>query len=316
MIEQRDRQKAPAIPPLRRLWRWLYWLLRPNLGRLRQHRPRPLAVPPAYADTRASPSAPRVSVVVPSFNQGRFLRATLDSVLAQQYPHLELIVQDGGSTDESAAILKEYSGRLAHWESARDSGQAQAINLGFRHATGDILAYLNSDDLLLPGALAFVGDFFARNPDVDAVYGHRVVIDESGMEIGRWILPEHKDEILKWADFVPQETLFWRRRIWERAGASVDERFRFAVDWDLLLRFLGQGARFERLPRFLGAFRVHEAQKTSAQMAEIGVKEIQALRERTLGRTASLWEIQHATLNYLVRGAVLNRLYRMRLIRY
>lgn len=299
-----------------RLTQWLYRLVRPHLGLLRQHRPRPLAVPPLYAGTRAPPSAPRISVVVPSYNQGRFLRATLDSVLDQDYPDVEMIVQDGGSTDESAAILKEYSPRLKHWESRRDNGQAHAINLGFRHATGYIFAYLNSDDLMLPGVLAYIGDFFERHPDVDVVYGHRVIIDKHGMEIGRWILPAHEDEILSWADYVPQETLFWRRRIWDTAGASVDERLHFALDWDLLVRFRDCGARFVRLPRFLGAFRVHDAQKTSAEMDESGLREIQQLRERIHRRSVTKVEMKLAVWPYLLKSDVLNRLYRLGLIHY
>ena len=132
---------------------------------------------------------------------------------------------------------------------------AQAINRGFAHSTGDIMAYLNADDLLLPGSLNFVAAYFEAHPDIDVVYGHRVLIDADGAEIGRWVLPPHEDEVLSWADFVPQETLFWRRDMGERAGGAMDESFRFALDWDLLLRFRDAGARFVRLPRFLGAFR-------------------------------------------------------------
>lgn len=299
------------------LRRWFPRWLHPKIGELRQYPPRPLTLPPTYAAARASPSAPRISIVVPSYNQGRFLRATLDSVLSQNYPNLELIVQDGASSDESAAVLREYSQRLTHWESQRDKGQAHAINLGFRHATGEVLAYLNSDDLLLPGALAYVGDFFERKPAVDVVYGHRVNIDESGLEIGRWILPAHQDEILRWADFVPQETLFWRRRIWERAGGAMDESFRFALDWDLLLRFLAHGARFSRLPRFLGAFRIHEAQKTSAEMGDTGVREIDRLWQRIHGYPRTRLEASPLAVRwYLLRSVVINHLYRLSLLRY
>src|SRR5262245_15033837 len=302
---------------LRGLRRWLPRWLHPKIGELRQYPPRPLTLPPAYAAARASPSAPRISIVVPSYNQGRFLRATLDSVLGQNYPNLELIVQDGASSDESAAVLREYSQYLTHWESQRDKGQAHAINLGFRHATGEVLAYLNSDDLLLPGALPYIGDYFERKPAVDVVYGHRVNIDETGLEIGRWILPAHQDEILRWADFVPQETLFWRRRIWERAGGAMDESLRFALDWDLLLRFLAQGARFRRLPRFLGAFRIHEAQKTSAEMDETGVREIDRLWESIHGYPRTRLEASPVAVRwYLLQSVVLDRLYRLNLLRH
>ena len=157
-----------------------------------------------------------ISIVTPSFNQGHVLEATLRSVLDQGYSALQYVVQDGGSTDASVAILERYSARLFAWESARDGGQSAAINRGLRRTTGDIMAYLNSDDILLPGSLAYVADFFARHPDVDVVYGHRVLIDDTGAEVGRWVLPPHDDRVIAFADFIPQETMFWRRRAWTR----------------------------------------------------------------------------------------------------
>jgi glycosyltransferase involved in cell wall biosynthesis len=291
-------------------------LLPPRIGRFRQYAARPMRIPTTYVEHQVSPSSLRISIVVPSYNQAGYLRTTLDSVLGQKYSNLELIVQDGGSTDESQAVLREYSHHLKHWESRRDGGQAHAINLGFRHATGEILAYLNSDDVLLPGALAYVSDFFARNPEVDAVYGHRIVIDESGMEVGRWVLPAHDDNILKWADFVPQETLFWRRRIWDAAGGAMDETFRFALDWDLLTRFIEKKARLVRLPRFLGGFRVHQGQKTTSDFDTIGKAEMRRLRERVHGRTVSAAEIRLAVWPYLLRSVALHSLYRLGVLHY
>src|SRR5205085_3890693 len=118
--------------------------------------------------------------------------------------------------------------------------------------------------VLLPGALAYVAKYFASHPTVDAVYGQRVMVDEHDRKVGVWVLPRHDDEELALIDFVPQETLFWRRSLWEAAGGQIDASLRFAIDWELLLRFREQGAKIVRLPRFLGAFRVHEEQKTAA----------------------------------------------------
>src|SRR5690606_26461081 len=118
--------------------------------------------------------------------------------------------------------------------------------------------------IILPGALDYVAAFFEANPEIDAIYGHRIVIDEDGRDIGRWVLPPHSDDILDWADFVPQETLYWRRSAWQRIGAQLDESYTFAMDWDLLIRLRETGARFSRVPRYLGGFRAHSAQKTSA----------------------------------------------------
>lgn len=275
--------------------------LSPRLGQLSHHAPRELRLPRAYAREPRIDSPPVISIVTPSYNQAAFIERTLRSVLDQDYPRLEYVVQDGGSSDGTVEILERYSPRLTAWQSQRDGGQSAAINAGFAKTGGEIMAWLNSDDVLLPGALWYVARYFAGHPEVDVVYGHRVLLDEEDREIGRWVLPAHSDEILSWADFVPQETLFWRRRIWERAGGRVDESFRFAMDWDLLLRFRDAGARFTRLPRFLAGFRIHAQQKTSAVIGEVGFQEMDRLRRRALGRVPTRLEVRKAVAPYLLR---------------
>lgn len=281
----------------------LPWSLRPQLGRLVQYSPRPLQVaelPPAgeWFDP------PSVSVVIPSYQQGRFIERTIRSLIEQRYPALELIVQDGDSKDETLDVLKRYEERLTSWLSEPDSGQSEAINRGFALSNGQIMAWINSDDLLMPGALDAVAAFFQSNPAVDVLYGNRLMIDENDCEIGRWILPGHDAELLSWVDFVPQETLFWRRRIWEKVGARVDESLRFAMDWDLLLRFRNAGAVFAHLPHFLGAFRVHDRQKTSAEMDSVGEVEMKFLRSRELGRVPSRWQFRRAIAPYVFRHMI------------
>ena len=162
------------------------------------------------------------------------------------------------------------------------------------------MAWLNSDDLLLPGTLAYVAQYFAKHPEVDVVYGNRIMIDDDDGQIGSWILPAHDDHALTLADYVPQETLFWRRRIWDAAGGSVDTSFAFAIDWDLLLRFRAAGARMVRLPRFLGAFRVHPEQKTTVN-DEVGRAECDWLREREHGRQVPIDEVLARLRPYLRR---------------
>jgi len=277
---------------------------------LRQYPPRPLPsmrVPAAPAQGQC----PRITIVTPSYRQEAFIERTIRSVLDQGYPETEYIVQDGGSADGTRSILYRYQARLASWESRRDDGQAQAINRGFARSTGEIMAWLNSDDILLPGTLAYVAEYFRQHPDVDVIYGYRLCIDEEDRHIGRWVLPRHDDEVLSWADFVPQETLFWRRRIWEKAGACVDESFHFAMDWDLLLRFRAAGARFARVPRFLGGFRIHAQQKTSAAIDEVGFDEMNRLRQRVLGRVPAMREIRRAVAPYLVRHVARDLLWRV-----
>jgi glycosyltransferase involved in cell wall biosynthesis len=273
-------------------------------------------VPRHYADPLNHTPQQRISVVTASFNQGDFIARTVKSLLEQGYPHLEYIVQDGGSQDGTVAALEPFVASFAHFDSAPDGGFAQGLNLGFQHATGDILAYLNSDDVLLPGALGYVAAYFDAHPDVDVVYGHRVVIDEYDAEIGRWVLPPHDDEVLSWADYVPQETLFWRRKIWEQVGAAVDESFRFAVDWDLLVRFREVGAKMHRLPRFLGGFRVHPHQKTSAEMQSLGNSEMDRIRERCHGRRVSPSEVDSSLRPYLRKHILFHKLYRLGVLRY
>lgn len=301
----------PLIFPLMWLVRPLYKLLRPRLGVLEQYPPQPLRLPPEFKRDFPSGAAAKISIVTPSFNQSVFLERTLESVLAQHYPNLEYYVQDGGSTDGTLDVLRRYGSQLTGWVSSPDKGQSNAINIGFSKTSGEIMAWLNSDDILLPGTLAFVADFFSRHPEVDVIYGHRILINPDGMEIGRWMLPEHDDNILSWADFVPQETMFWRRRIWEKAGGKIDESLDFAIDWDLLLRFREAGAHFSRVNRFLGGFRIHPTQKTSAEKST-GFQEMSQMRERTLGRLPSKKEITKAVYPYLIKHVFIDVGWRIR----
>jgi glycosyltransferase involved in cell wall biosynthesis len=287
-----------------------------RLGTLRQHPPRPLRAPTSDRSTRPLEDAPTISIVTPSFNQAQFLEDTIESVLGQNYPSLEYVVQDGGSDDGSRQILDRYSPQLHHWESASDGGQTSALNRGFARTSGEVMSYLNSDDLLLPGALSYVARFLHNHPEVEVVYGHRVLIDEVGLEIGRQVIPRHNDRVLSWADFIPQETVFWRRAAWERAGATFDESFQCAMDWDLLVRLREVGARMVRLPRFLGAFRVHGDQKTSALGPTIGVDEMERIRNRLHGRSVDQNEVLRRVRTYLIRHVVLDQLYRRGLLRY
>ena len=298
------------------------------LARIDEDGGHPLRLSPHYAPRPVEPERfpsphlpearlPRITVVTPSYQHGAFLEATLQSVLEQRGVRVDTIVQDGGSTDGSVDVLQRYAPRLQHWASEKDHGQADALRRGFLRTEGgpdDIMAYLNSDDLFMPGALRFVAEHFARNPRVDVVYGHRVLIDERGNEVGRWLVPRRSCDDLRLFDLIPQETLFWRRRIYERAG-GIDPSFGFAVDWDLLLRFAAAGARFERLPWFLGLFRLHPAQKSQALLEKVGIPEMDALRERNLGRAPARSELvagmERAQLDSAVVAAWMRRGWRL-----
>lgn len=279
----------------------------------------PLAIVPETFPRHARSRSVQLSIVTPSFQQAAFLPKTIDSVLRQNAA-CDYVVQDGGSTDGSIDVIDRRASQLHAWTSEPDNGQADAIAKGFAQTRGrpeDVMAWINSDDFYLPGTLGYVADYFAQHPDVDMIYGHRVLVDENSQEIGRWFLPPHDDEVLRLNDFVPQETMFWRRRIWDKVG-GIDPSFKFAMDWDLLLRFQAAGAKIVRVPYFLACFRIHSAQKTSAQMESVGQKEIDALRLRTFGRVISPEEIENhpRLIRYLRKSAWIEFLWRRFRIRH
>jgi glycosyltransferase involved in cell wall biosynthesis len=290
-----------------------YWM---QIGILRHYEPRPLAwdrrIPRPRRDGDAG-SLPQIAVVTPSYGQEKFIERTLQSVLGQSYPRLLYVVQDGGSEDRSAEIIARHAPQLRHWESVRDNGQADAIHRGFGHLAADlgaddIMAWLNSDDLLAPGALRFVGHYFATHPEVDVIYGHRLIIDHEDREVGRWIMPRHDPATLEWIDYVPQETMFWRKRAWDVAG-GIDPTFQFALDWDLLARFQQAGCQLVRVPYFLGAFRVHPEQKTSHAIHTTGADEMRRIRTRFHGeRQDDFATIDRYARRTRFRGALSARL--------
>lgn len=225
---------------------------------------------------------PSISLVTPSFNCEKFIAETIKSVIAQDYPALDYVIQDGGSKDRTAEIVSPIiTSAAVRWISEPDNGQSNAINKGFLRTSGEIMAWINADDLLAPGCLRFVGEFFTKNPDVDAIFGHRIVINNEGLETSRWWSAPWNSNLIEFFDYIPQETLFWRRRIWDKiVPAGLDERFQFGMDWDLLTRMKDAGAKIVRVPHFLGAFRVHESQKTKTLIHSVGRQEMQAIRLR------------------------------------
>ncbi|GAB4453767.1 MAG: glycosyltransferase family 2 protein [Anaerolineae bacterium] len=204
---------------------------------------------------------PTISIVTPSYNQAAFIEATIQSVLAQNYPHTEHLVVDGGSADGTLDILQKYE-RWLRWRSAPDRGQADAINQGFRQATGDIVAWLNSDDIYLPGALQAVARFFTQNPSVDLLYGDYCFIDDQGSTVlRRREIPFDFNILLYGLDYIGQPTVFFRRYLLARFG-YLDESLHYGLDWEYWLRLASGGARFAYLPRYLAATRLHAAAKT------------------------------------------------------
>jgi glycosyltransferase involved in cell wall biosynthesis/SAM-dependent methyltransferase len=227
---------------------------------------------------------PKISIVTPSYNQGKYIERTVRSVLLQRYPNLEYIVMDGGSTDDTLARLGPYQDRFSYLISERDNGQADAIAKGFARSSGDIMAYLNSDDLLAPDALHFVANFFQEHPDIDWIYSHRCTVDDDDRVIWYWILPPHQNYLMRRWDYIPQETCFWRRSLFEKTG-NIDRSYKFAMDYDLFVRFMNQG-HGRRLNRFLGAFRDHSTSKTKQLLQTVGAREMLRVRRKFRIRAA------------------------------
>jgi glycosyltransferase involved in cell wall biosynthesis len=210
--------------------------------------------------TRNERDRPLVSIITPSFNQGRFLKRTIESVLKQSYPRIEYIVVDGGSTDESLSILKSY-GRRFKWISEPDGGQADAINKGFTRSQGTIQTYLNSDDVLLPGAVERVVDYFREHPDIDMVYGQADYIDEEDRVIGLYRTAEYSFERMMQDCCVCQPAAFWQKRIAEKVG-PFNPRLHYVMDYEYWLRMDRLGGRLAHLPERLAASRLYPETKT------------------------------------------------------
>ena len=249
-----------------------------------------------------APDSPRISIVTPSYNQGQFIEDTIRSVLLQGYPNLEYIVMDGGSNDGTIDVIRKYQDRLAYWDSTPDEGQYDAINKGFSHSTGDIMAWLNSDDKYAPSALSVVADVFASFPDVEwitTLYG--LTFNEQGQAVGiaNWRgfnrnlflrganLPHESRYATGW---IQQESSFWRRSLWERAGGRVDASLQLAADFDLWTRFY-QHAQLYGIAALLGGFRKHRWQKTRNHLDEYTNEARQSLapyRRKYYGRLEAL----------------------------
>ena len=215
-----------------------------------------------------------VSVITPSLNQGKFIRATIESVLSQDYPNVEYIVMDGGSTDETRSIVKDYASRLT-FIAEPDCGQSHAINKGFRRARGNILAWLNSDDVYLAGAIRSGAHGFRTNPTSGAVYGEGYLIDREGAVKERFphTRPTNLWRLTHVSDYILQQTAFFRREVLDDVG-YLDETLHYCMDWELLIR-IGKKYDLAYLPEFMACLREYpEAKSVSG-----GARRIREIRD-------------------------------------
>jgi glycosyltransferase involved in cell wall biosynthesis len=210
---------------------------------------------------------PLVTVVTPSFNQARFIRATIESVLSQDYPNIEYIIIDGGSTDGTSGVVAPFSDRLT-FISEKDLGQADAINKGLRMGRGSIVAYLNSDDVFLPGAVSAAVAELAANPELGAVYGEGYRIDADGNVIARFEVTESYNlwKLVNVSDYILQQTVFWQRSVFDSIG-FFDLDLHYGLDWEILMR-TGKRYVMGYIPQFMGCLREYPEAKTSAGGAQ------------------------------------------------
>jgi glycosyltransferase involved in cell wall biosynthesis len=202
----------------------------------------------------------KLSIVTPSFNSGKYIRETIESIAGQSYRNFEHIVIDGLSKDNTLEIVKEY--KHIKFISEKDSGQSNAINKGFKMADGDILAWQNADDIYFPNTFKVVIDFFNKNPGIDVVYGYYQLVDSES----KWICDVYPRQWSQWlfahGRFCPpQPVVFWRRKVYESVG-QLNENLHYCMDVDFYSRSINKDFTFSRIPEMLGKFRVHTQSKT------------------------------------------------------
>ncbi len=246
-------------------------------------------------------SRPEFSIVTPSFNQARFIREAIASVLSQEGVTVEHLVFDGGSTDGTVGILREYSDRL-RWVSEPDRGQAHAVNKGLRAARCEYIGWLNSDDLYVPGALRAVRDFFLANPEVDIVYGLADHVDLEGALLGPYPVEGWNYERLKEICFICQPAVFFRRRAFERYGL-LDESLRYCMDYEYWLR-CGGVRPLVHLPQKLALSRLHADTKTLRERVQVH-REILQMMKRKFGAIPPRWI--HSYVHVKLEAAGLQR---------
>ena len=220
---------------------------------------------------------PKISIVTPSYNQGQFIEETIRSVLLQGYPNLEYIIIDGGSTDDSVEIIKKYEPWLKYWVSEPDKGQSHAINKGWKMATGEIFAYLNSDDTYLPGAIIAAESFLTEHPDISMIYGNCNFVDEEGKVICTYNGKEFDVKEMLFANIIPQQTVFFRDYVLDKIG-YLDESLHMTMDMDMWIR-IGLKLKLKYIAVLLANMRRYASNKTTAQIGDFLPERLKVIKK-------------------------------------
>lgn len=227
----------------------------------------------------------KITIVTPSYNQGTYIEKTIQSVLSQNIEGLEYIIMDGGSTDNTIDILKKYEGQLI-WKSEKDKGQTDAVNKGIRAASGDIIGWLNSDDIYYPEAVKKVIKSFEEYPDVNVVYGNANHIREDDSIIEEYYTEDFNYERLKDVCFICQPSLFFRKKLIDQYG-YLDDTLQYCMDYDYWIR-LGKGEKFLRLNELIAGSRLYGDNKTLGARRKVH-EEMLVMQEKNLGKASEKW---------------------------
>lgn len=258
--------------------------------------------PPVAQTPPSGAPWPTISIVTPSYNQGHFIEETIRSVLLQGYPNLEYIVMDGGSKDQTPEILRKYDRWISHWQSEPDNGQVAALNAGFRHTSGELLNWLNSDDFLWPGALAAIANFWNLDKSIDLISGARIFRSDGIEQIYAPWLRTWPMLCLGIPDFA-QETTFYSRRLWNRIG-SLDERLNYGFDVAFLTAAVTAADKIALTTVPFATMNVHARQKTRLADPEKS-REVEILKNEYSSRTyghALLWRLLTSRFHFIVQG--------------
>ncbi len=249
---------------------------------------------------------PRITVVTPAYKQADFLEETMRSVLLQGYPNLEYMVIDDQSPDHTPEVIRKYEPWLAYATRQPNGGQPNAINNGFRRSTGEIMSWINSDDILLPRALERIATAFASGPNTQIVCGFRKVIDASSNVLMKQAIINPCRRDLERRCFIAQETVYWRREVWENAG-PLDESFGYALDYEYWHRLLSLGYEFHLLPYYLGCIRLHGESK-GATLSQVRDADLQRIYKQYLGREVTELQLHRERRSVYWRGRLSIRL--------